>query len=153
MNPNGDNYPRFSSFSSPPPPQMWTITDSWTTRISSAWPSERPSLRERAPSSRTAWTTTRTSWPPCGRRSQTLPTRIGWVECNGSLNNWPLIVPILFYSATQDGKISNDEFKGAVAKTCVGKAYNDFPQVWNRSFRHGIRHVQSIIIASTDDTR
>lgn len=28
----------------------------------------------------------------------------------------------------RDGKISNDEFKGAVATTCVGKNYTDFPQ-------------------------
>lgn len=29
----------------------------------------------------------------------------------------------------QDGRISNDEFKEAVQKTCVGKKYDEFPQV------------------------
>ncbi|XP_037731559.1 sarcoplasmic calcium-binding protein, alpha-B and -A chains-like [Drosophila subpulchrella] len=29
----------------------------------------------------------------------------------------------------KDGKISNQEFKDAVKKTCVGKKYEEFPQV------------------------
>lgn len=29
----------------------------------------------------------------------------------------------------QDGRITNQEFKEAVQKTCVGKKYGEFPQV------------------------
>lgn len=36
---------------------------------------------------------------------------------------------LFFQIWIQDGRISNDEFKEAVQKTCVGKKYDEFPQV------------------------
>lgn len=67
------------------------------------------------------------------------------------------ILIILFYlfffvSNTQDGRISNDEFKEAVQKTCVGKKYEEFPQVKYFSIRIRWKwKTRKILMAKLDD--
>lgn len=63
-----------------------------------------------------------------------------WVQLNNNKNIENLHMQVYnviqkpYFNSTfifflQDGRITNDEFKEAVQKTCVGKKYAEFPQV------------------------